>query len=169
YRSVLAIKLAEDFYGEPGFAAQMLKKDLRYIRPKETDLLALLETGELDYIFLYRSVAMQHGLKYVVLPDEINLKRAELAATYAGVSLEITGSEPGTMMTVKGEPMVYGVTIPKKAPNYTAAVAFVDMLLGRIGAEIMERNGQPSLVPAPTDTFQHIPESLRGYARPITQ
>jgi molybdate/tungstate transport system substrate-binding protein len=57
YRSVLVAKLAEKQYGVPGLAERLLKKDRRYIRPKETDLLALLEMNEIDYIFLYRSVA----------------------------------------------------------------------------------------------------------------
>ena len=30
----------------------------------------LLETHTIDYIFLYRSVAQQHDLKYLLLPDE---------------------------------------------------------------------------------------------------
>ena len=74
YRSVLTMKLAEKYYKKVGLAAEMLKKDHKYIRPKEVDLIALLEAGEMDYFFIYRSVAEQHKMKYVILPDEINLK-----------------------------------------------------------------------------------------------
>ena len=51
----------------------------KFIRPKETDLLALLEAGEIDYLFIYRSVAQQHGLKMILLDDAMNLKAAKLA------------------------------------------------------------------------------------------
>ncbi|MCK7535361.1 MAG: hypothetical protein MZV63_32455 [Marinilabiliales bacterium] len=34
---------------------------------------ALTETGVIDYMFQYKSVAIQHGFKYLELPDEINL------------------------------------------------------------------------------------------------
>jgi len=118
-----------------------------------------------DYVFLYRSVAMQHGLKWLALPDEINLKNMALADHYATVSVEISGKTPDTTMTQRGEPMVYGVTIPRNAPNPGAALAFVAFMLEENGGlAFMERNGQPPIAPAPTDTFDKIPESLRPFA-----
>lgn len=165
YRAVFTMKLAEDHYKQPGLSEKLLAKDTRYIRPKETDLLALLETKTIDYIFLYRSVAQQHQLKWVALPDEINLKRPELAERYRAVSVEVTGETPGTTIVQHGEPMVYGVTIPKNAPNPTAAAAFVTFLLERDkGLAIMERNGQPSVVPAPSETYDRIPNALKRFA-----
>jgi molybdate/tungstate transport system substrate-binding protein len=167
YRTILTLKLAEMHYGEPGLVEQFLKKDTRYIRPKETDLLALLETGNVDYVFLYRSVGLQHGLKWLPLPDSINLKNPALADKYAAVSVELTGKEPGTFITQKGEAMVYGVTIPKNAPNPAAAVAFLQFLLSKDkGLAIMEKQGQPSLVPSPAINYKLIPESLKPYALP---
>ena len=93
--------------------------------------MALLEVGEIDYIFIYRSVARQHGLKWVALPDEINLKNPEMAEIYRKVSVEISGQTPGSLITKAGAPMVYGVTIPKSARNPKAALAFVAFLLER--------------------------------------
>lgn len=165
YRTVLTMKLAEAYYDLPGLAARLLDKDRRFIRPKETDFLALLEVGAIDYVFIYRSVAHQHGLKWIVLPDEINLKAPDLAAHYATVSVEITGTEPGTWMTQRGEPMVYGLTIPRNAPNPKAALVFAAFILEKDnGLAIMERNGQPSLVPSPSETYRDIPAPLKKYA-----
>lgn len=165
YRTVLTLKLAEEHYKQPGLVEKFLKKDVRYIRPKETDLLALLETQSIDYLFLYRSVAEQHGLKYLVLPDAINLKKPELADQYRKATVELTGDKPGAVITQKGEPMVYGVTIPKAAPNPKAALAFVAFLLEKDkGLAIMAKNGQPSVVPVPSDTFAKIPEPLKKFA-----
>lgn len=164
YRTKLVVKLAEKYYNIPGFAEKILAKDQRYIRPKETDLLALFETNTIDYFFIYRSVAEQHGLKYILLPDPINLKSPIYANEYASVTVDLSGKEPGSIISKVGEPMVYGITIPSNAPHKNTAIKFVDFLLSDKGMVIMERNGQPSLVPSYSDSFQQIPESLKKYA-----
>lgn len=168
YRVVLTIKLAEKFYNDPGLADKMLAKDQRYIRPKEVDLLALLEVGELDYMFIYRSVAEQHELRYILLADEINLKKTQFHNLYKTASVRITGTMPGTFITKFGEPIVYGVTIPKNAPNRELAMEFMTFLLDADkGGAILERNGQTSVVPSPTDTFDSLPECLKTFALPM--
>jgi len=164
YRSVLTAKLAEKYYSKPDLAETLLKKDVRYMRPKETDLLALLEVKAIDYAFLYRSVAGQHDLKWVALPNEINLKDPKLADYYRTVSVEVSGDKPGAVMIQQGEPMVYGVTIPKNAPNPRAALAFVGFLLDKSkGMAIMEKNGQPAVMPAPSETYDKVPDVLKNY------
>ena len=165
YRTVLTAKLAEKHYQQPGFADRFTAKDKPFMRPKETDLLALLETGTIDYLFIYRSVAEQHGLKWLALPDEVNLKKPELADLYRSVSIELTGTTPGTTITQMGEPMVYGVTVPKNAPNPKAAMAFVQFLLAKDkGLAILQRNGQPGVVPSPTATYDKLPDALKPFA-----
>lgn len=168
YRSVITVKLAEKFYKETGLVKRILAKDRRYIRPKEVDLLALLEVGELDYIFIYRSVAEQHGLGYVLLDDEINLKSMKFADFYKSASVRITGKKPGSFITRTGGPIVYGVSIPKGAPSRELAVKFLSFLLDADkGGAILERNGQSFAVPLATKTFDKIPESLKSFALPI--
>jgi molybdate/tungstate transport system substrate-binding protein len=170
YRAVLVIKLAEKVYNRAGLVDKMLAKDRKYIRPKEVDLLALLEAGELDYIFMYRSVAVQHKLKYIQLEDEINLKRAKFADRYKSVSVRLTGKKPGTFITKRGEPIVYGVTVPNNAPNRKLALAFLTFLLDADGGgAILENNGQTFLVPSQTETFDELPENLRIFALPAEQ
>jgi molybdate/tungstate transport system substrate-binding protein len=165
YRAVLTMKLAGEFYKDNSIADKLLAKDHRFIRPKETDLLALLESNTIDYIFLYRSVAQQHGLEFVVLPDEVNLKKAELADFYKNATVEISGKKPGDKITKTGAPMVYGITIPKNSSNPAVAKAFVRFVLSKDkGMKILEAQGQPSAVPSPTDTFDAIPGELKTYA-----
>ncbi len=166
YRTVMLLQLAEKFYKKPGLEKIISGKDQNYIRPKEVDLLALLESGSIDYIFLYRSVAIQHKLKYLVLPDEINLKNMALAAQYATAATEINGKEPGKKETVKGEPMVYGVTMLRDAPNKPAAIAFLKFLLSKEkGMKIMEKNGQPSVVPMATQGYDKVPKELKEFVK----
>lgn len=164
YRAILTMQLAETHYQVDNLF-NLLKEKMpkKNIRPKETDLIAMLEAGELDYIFIYRSVAEQHHAKYLILPDEINLKSADKAELYKTVSINITGKKPGEWIEKKGAPMVYGITIPKKAPNPEAAALFVAFVLGRDGQAIMKKNGQPEILPPTVDNAEKLPESLKGF------
>jgi len=165
YRTIMAMKLAELYYGKRGLAEKLLKKDPEYIRPKEVDLLALLETGELDYIFLYRSVAEQHGLKFLALPDKINLKKAEFEDYYKRVSVELSGATPGEKVIQYGSSMVYGVTIPKNSPHPELAGKFIHYLMNKDrGLKIMEQMGQPTVVPSICNTYDELPIEFRKYA-----
>ncbi len=167
YRTEMVFQLAEGYYGLGGLARQLRQKHGgKFIRPKETDLLALLEAGEIDYLFIYRSVAWQHGLRFLPLPDEINLRSPRRAAAYRAAVVEITGKEPGQVITRRGEPMIYSVTIPRNAPNPEAAEAWVALLLSPEGQAIFQSAGQPCIVPAEVEGAENLPESLKALCVP---
>ncbi len=148
YRSQLVWQLAEKYYRLPGLYHKLQQGcPPKNVRPKETDLIALLESGDLDYLFIYRSVAEQHKMPYVALPAQISLKSAEHAAFYRQASIKITGKKPGQFITQTGKPMVYGITALRKAPNPEAALAFVQFVVGPGGRKIMQQNGQPPVDP----------------------
>ncbi len=161
YRTLMVWQLAEDYYNEPDLYNKLYDAAGELIRPKEVDLIALLESGDLDYAFEYTSVAAQHNLKYVKLPSEINLADANFKDFYAQAQVEIAGTEPGTKITVKGAPVVYGITIPKNVPDPELAVAWIDFLLSSDGMTIMEANGQPPVIPAVTNDKSKLPDELR--------
>ena len=166
YRAVLTSKLAEKYYKVPSLANKILNKNKEFIRPKETDLLALLESDNIDYIFLYRSVGEQHKLNCLILPDEINLKSTKFADYYKSATVEVTGKKPGVFFCKQGAPMVYGITIPKNAPNKKTALIFLDFILSKEkGMKIIENLGQASAIPSKSETFKFIPETLQKYAK----
>jgi molybdate/tungstate transport system substrate-binding protein len=166
YRTEMVFQLAERHYGVPNLARELsAKHGTRFIRPKETDLLALMEAGEIDYLFIYRSVAAQHGLSFVELPDEVDLGSVELDHIYATSVVELTGKKPGEIIMRKGASIVYSVTVPKDARNRQVAEAFVAFLLSPDGRTIMEESGQPTIAPSMVRSVDNVPESLRGYCR----
>lgn len=166
YRAVLCMKLAEKHYDRPGLAADLLAKDTRFLRPKSTDLLALLESGSIDYLISYRSLAGQYGLKCLILPNQINLKDTACLPLYQSVSVTLTGRKPGDTIEQRGEVSVYGLTIPTQAPNPAAATAFVQFFLrADAGMAIIEKYGQPSALPSQTSTYDRIPQPLREFVR----
>lgn len=112
------------------------------IRSKSVELVALVEGGGLDYAFEYRSVAVQHDLEFVSLPEKINLGKVEYADFYGKVKLEKADGK-----VCVGKPVVYGITVPKNAPNPNLGLEFVKFVLSEEGRRILESSGQPPIVP----------------------
>jgi len=166
YRTLMVWQLAEKHYNVPGLYQQLDEHcPPENVRPKETDLIALLQSGDMDYAFEYRSIAVQHGLKFVELPDEINLSRVEYADFYKQAQVEVSGKEPGTTIILAGKPIVYGLTIPKNAPHPDLAVEFVKFLLGPEGRAILEAQGQPPVVPPVASDREALPSELQALVR----
>ena len=163
YRTLMVWQLAEAYYDVPEMYDKLYEAEGDLMRPKSVELIALLESGDLDYAFEYSSVAVQHNLNYVVLPPEINLSSEEFKGFYATVQVEISGKEPGSIITKKGKPIVYGVTIPTNFPRQEIAIAWVEFLLSDRGMAIMEANGQPPIVPAVTNGKSKLPDALKEY------
>lgn len=145
------------------------------VRTKSVDLVALLESGDLDYAFEYRSVAVQHGLNYLELDDAVNLAQVgEIGKSgitykdfYAKASVQLKTST-GEYSSTKGAAVVYGITIPKNAKNYDAAVKFIKLLLSSEGKQIMEvDNGQPLLNPPKCDNIDKLPAELKELVSPM--
>lgn len=137
YRTLLVLQLAG------ADTENFLKKDKRFVRPKEVDLLAMLDVNAVDYIFLYKSVAVQHKLKYLELGDSVNLSQPLLNSWYSKAEVKVRGSALGDTLLIKGEAMIYGLTILKNAPNRKAAEAFVKFLLSEEGGrKILSEMGQ---------------------------
>ncbi len=179
YRSVMVMKLADLYYGKPVFETLVerntniyvngthvyapkeieVKGDKVVIRPKETDLTGLVESGSLDYFFIYKSVAEQHNLRYITLPAEINLGDFRKADYYARVSVTL-GS---TGKTIKAKPIVYGITVPSNAPHRKLAIEFLRFLLGEKGREVFEKNHQDFL--NPPVAFGNVPEEIKALVK----
>ncbi len=154
YRSLMVMQLAEKHYNRPGLYDRLIaNRPKENVRPKSVSLISLLQTGNMDYAWEYLSVAVQHGLKYVILPDQINLGNYKYDKLYAGAVVRVTGKEPGTFMDIRGKSCTYGVTLIKNGPNREAAVAFLAYMLDPNGGlEVLKEMGQPPFVPCRVPT-----------------
>ncbi len=144
YRTLMVFQLAEKFYRQPGLAEQLRRAfPPRYIRPKEADLVALVQAGELDYAWSYLSIARTAGLRHVDLPAEVNLSDPRLAELYAPARVRLPGATRAgrDSLEFRGEPIVYALTIPTLAPHPRTAAAFVQFLFSGEGQAILEANG----------------------------
>lgn len=146
YRTLLVFQLAERHYREPGLARRLLAAaPARNVRPREAEQVALLQAGELDYIWTYESLARNAGLRYVKLPDDVDLGDPDSSAVYATASTRVLGRRPGDTLTVRGAPVLFALSIPRGAPDSTAAASFVAFLMGPDGRRILRRLGFDAL------------------------
>ncbi len=144
YRTLMAFQLAEKFYRQPGLAARLQRAlGPRYIRPKEADLTALVQAGELDYSWSYLSIARTAGLRHVDLPREINLSDPGLAQWYSQARVKLPGARRAGADSVEfqGEPIVYALAIPRRAPHPQTAREFVRFIFSPEGKSILQKNG----------------------------
>jgi molybdate/tungstate transport system substrate-binding protein len=144
YRTLMAFQLAEKFYRQPNLAARLDRAfPPKYVRPKEADLTALVQAGELDYSWSYESIARTTGLRYVDLPPEIDLSDPKLADWYAQAVVRLPGPSRAGRDSVEfhGEPIVYALTIPEAAPHPRVALEFVRFVFSAKGQAIIQSNG----------------------------
>ncbi len=160
YRTLLTLQLAESYYHRPGLLRR-LTRDARNVRPKEVDLVGLLQAGELDYIWSYESVAVAAHLHEVRLPSAIDLGRIADSARYARASVRVQGATPGDTVTIRGQPIVYALSIPLAAPHPAVADRFVAWLLGPAGRRIM-RGARLDVLDTAVFVGTGVPPALRG-------
>ena len=149
YRTLMVLQLEERRARIQGLAARLLAAlPARYVRPKEADLVALLQAGELDYAWSYKSIAIAAGLRYVDLPAEVDLGDPARADLYATATVRIPRSGlhdarrvPRDSVTIHGAPILYALSIPRAAPAPVLARQFVQFLFGPDGEAILARNG----------------------------
>lgn len=144
YRAHLVFQLAERYYHQPGLAARLgaaVRK--QYVRPSEAQLLGLVQAGELDYAWSYRSLAATAGLRWVTLPSEVDLSDPGRATDYAGASIRLPGPRLGSADSVefRGEPILYALTIPKAATHPALARGFAQFVLSPEGQAILRKAG----------------------------
>lgn len=166
YRALMSIQLAEKYYKKPGLYDKVIaNRPKENVRPKSVELISLLQSGNMDYAWEYRSVAVQHNLKYLELPEQVNLGNYKYDKYYSQAVVKVTGKEPGSMMDMKGMSITYGITLVKNSPNRDAAIAFLKYLFDKNGGlKILKDQGQPPFIPCsvPTNEMKKaIPDELQ--------
>ena len=189
YRSLMAIQLSQDYYGVKDLFLNLVTNNFNppissvpvgsnytiiipdvqepqgnkiTLRASEVDLIALLQTGYLDYCFFYESNAKQYGFNYVELPDQVNLGDVAYKNNYQRIQIVYSHQRFATITLDRtGEPIYYGLTIPSNAPHPALAQQFIQFLLNGQGKIDFAQAYQPIFTPSYTDNPQNLPYSLR--------
>ena len=154
YYAHMVWKLAEIHYDRPGLYQRFLEGlDERWLRPKSSELVALLESHALDFAFLYKSTAVQNHLEFLALPAQVSLAEDTYRDLYSGVSLQVIGGQPGSTIEMTGTPIRYGIALTN--PDNPWAKRLLDFLLspevqklypnlGYLGVPVLEVHRQES-------------------------
>jgi molybdate/tungstate transport system substrate-binding protein len=163
YRALLMYQLAESHYQQPGLAAQLAARTPpALLRGNAAELAALLETGELDYIIEYESLARSHDFRFVALPAAIDLGDARQAATYARATVRV--KRGADSVTISGAPILYGISVPRHAPHADAGARFVAFLLGTEGRALLRR-GSVDAMEMPDAVGTNVPAIVSATLR----
>ena len=164
YRTLLVWQLAAKHYGMPDLPDRMLRAaPERNVRPREADQVALLEAGELDYIWTYESLARLMGLRFVRLPDDVDLGDPADSALYARVTTRVPGAKYGDTITVHGAPILFAVSVPSDAPHGRAGRNFVAFMLSPSGRRIL-RGANVDALDTPVIVGRGAPSLVREAA-----
>lgn len=190
YRTLMLYNLAEQYYEQDDLLQQMVINKMRNkitvsedngitiinvpevlystsdrvkLRGFSVQLLSLVESGNLDYAFQYESVAKQHGLNFLELPQEIDLSSQELLDHYRTIKVTLDYERYGTVTPEFWcEPITYGITIPASAPYPDVAAQFIQFMLGDEGRQIFLDNYQIPFDPPTVDNMDGLPDLLKA-------
>lgn len=129
--------------------------DKLMVRSMEMELVNGLESGEIDYYFIYRSVAKQHDHQFVELPDRISLGSDQHVEFYNRAKVVLSSGDE-----VTGKPIVYGITIPTNAQHKDYAEEFLQLVISEEGKQVFRDLGQPP-IEAEVDNHDKLPANLK--------
>jgi molybdate/tungstate transport system substrate-binding protein len=157
YQTLQMLQLANSYYKDPNLSASVLKNSpASSVAETETSLIAALQSGQIDYLAIYKSTAQEEHLKYIPLPPQINLSDPAMAAAYGKVTIHA-----GALGTLTAKPIIYGLTIPANAPDAALGQTFISFVLGPQGQAIMRANGFVVISPALANPQAKLPASLQ--------
>ena len=163
YRTLLLYRLAESHYRQPGLAARLeARTPPALLRANASELVALLQAGELDYIVDYESLASANRLRFVRLPPEIDLGDPARAREYARASVRVARRTDTT--THSGSPIVYAASVPRAALHPAAGARFLAYLLSPAGRSLLRAHSVDALV-TPDLVGDSMPRALRASRR----
>jgi molybdate/tungstate transport system substrate-binding protein len=124
----------------------------------ETALEPTLQAGELDAASAYLPQAVQLGLPYIALPDQINFGDPSDASIYEGASMTLSTGKVVTGSLLDLEASVLSTTSNPATP---AAIAFVKFLLSPAARAILKREGYTLLTPTLLGNASAAPQGVR--------
>ena len=161
YQTLQMLDLAGRYYKQPDLEAKVLANSPESnMRDTETDLISALQLGQIDYLAIYRSDAVQHHMESIDLPPQINLSDPKYDADYAKASAKTKNGE------LSGRPIIYAVTIPTTAPHPKLAQEFIAYLLGPEGQKVIAANGFIPLKQPYAMNRDKVPADLRKLTVP---
>lgn len=132
------------------------------VRGSSVVLLGILESGDIDYAFEYKSVALQRNLKFLELPPEINLGSNDFQSLGYDLSVKIDYQRFASLIPdFVCQEIYYGLTIPENSPHPEEALDYLQFLFGPEGQKIFAQYHQP-FTKLVADRLENLPAELES-------
>ena len=122
---IFTMRLAADYYHQPDLADRILGP---LINPRqifqEPQVMARLQSGQLDAAAAYKTQPRALGLPFIELPEEINLGAASMETRYRHAAVTLNGK------TLHPAPLLFYAAALTGAPHPDLAARFVEWLRG---------------------------------------
>jgi molybdate/tungstate transport system substrate-binding protein len=125
-RAWLVLEAAGYLYSggnQQAYVSALLKDQDNVTGASSAALVAPLQAGNIQFLFIYKSAASTDGLNYIVLDPHVNLGSPSLNAYYSKFTYTDSAG------TTKGATIVICVTIPLSVVNTAEAVQFVSYVV----------------------------------------
>jgi len=113
---------------QSAYVSPLLKTQGNVTGTSSAALVAPLQSGQIQFLLIYKSAAISDGIGYVSLDDHVNLSNAGLAGYYAMFSYTDSAGK------TSGAPIVLVVTVPLSSVNTAEALEFVQYLVKNMGS-----------------------------------
>lgn len=139
---------------ETFYVDRMIGSNSNVTSSSAAQLVAPLEAGQIDILFIYRSAAISLGLNRFDLPAVINLGDPRLSSFYSDLTWRTdTGLQ-------RGAPILLFITVPNGSRNYMLAIDFVSYVVNQNSA--LSRFGLQSLDPCIAFNSSDLPAQLNS-------
>lgn len=162
-RAWLSLEAAGFLYSngnQNSYATNLLQAKSNVTGSHAAALVAPLESGQIQFLFIYKSAAVNDHLGFIRLDPHVNLGNPSLLAFYSKISYKDSAG------VTNGAPIILCITVPLSSVNTAEALQFVQYVVRNAGT--MASYGLQPLsparlyhnVPPPTPVAELISEGL---------
>ena len=108
---------------QQAYVSPLLQNNANVTGTNAAALVAPLQAGQIQFLFIYKSAAISDGLKFLTLDSHVNLGSPSLGSFYSQFSYTDSAGKSA------GAPIILCVTVPLSAVNVAEALQFVQYVV----------------------------------------
>ena len=157
FRAWLVLEAAGYLYGNNNtsyFVNRMLSNHGNITAGSAADLVAPLEEGNIQFLFIYKSAGIAEKLNVVQLPAQVSLGSPAYSSLYSQFSYSTSsGAQKGGLIALF-------ITVPKDTTDFTDSVSFVAFVV-KNAASLLSQYGLQSISPAQLYNDSAVPQPIK--------
>jgi molybdate/tungstate transport system substrate-binding protein len=108
---------------QQAYVSPLLQNGANVTGTNAAALVAPLQAGQVQFLFIYKSAAVSDGLKFLTLDSHVNLGNTSLGSFYSTFSYTDSAGKTA------GAPIILCITVPLSAVNTAEALQFVQYVV----------------------------------------